>query len=244
MDILIIEDEGIVALDIAAKMTAKGYTVCGIAGSGTEALVMAGERWPDLVLMDICLKGELDGVQTALLLNRMASVPIIFLTALSDRETWQRAVKALPAAYIVKPFREEDLHRTIELALLQAAKQPLSLVPEGGNEDIFPLKDRMFVRVGSGHFEKILNDDILYFEAERAYCVIVTKHKRLTLSVSLNKLLAKVPAKHMVRVHKSYAVNLHNVDGIADQELLIAQAHIPVGQQYRPLVQKYFPLLK
>jgi len=115
--ILIVEDEVIVAADLAGKLTRLGYTVCGSTARGEDALVLAQERRPDLVLMDIRLAGAMDGVETAEHLRRDCDLPVIYLTAHSDRTTLRRAKLTEPFGYILKPFEERELETHIEMAL-------------------------------------------------------------------------------------------------------------------------------
>jgi two-component system cell cycle sensor histidine kinase/response regulator CckA len=119
--ILVVEDETIVAMDIAQGLRQLGYGVVGTAGTGEEALELAKRGVPDLVLMDINLRGSMDGIETAKALQLRRAVPVLFLTAHADAATVQRAKEASPYGYLVKPYDQRDLHRSIELALSKAA---------------------------------------------------------------------------------------------------------------------------
>ena len=114
--ILIVEDEGIVAKDIEAKLTRLGYAVAGIARSGVEAVRLAEESDPDLVLMDINLNGGPDGIQTAAQIQKRTSVPLVYLTAFADDRTMARARATKPFAYLFKPFEEREVRSAIEIA--------------------------------------------------------------------------------------------------------------------------------
>jgi PAS domain S-box-containing protein len=115
--ILVVEDEYIVAKDIQDTLSNLGYSVPAIAASGEEALKKISELKPDLVLMDIVLKGELDGVQTADQIRLNFDIPVVYLTAYADSETLKRARVTEPYGYLIKPFQEKELHTTIEMAL-------------------------------------------------------------------------------------------------------------------------------
>jgi two-component system cell cycle sensor histidine kinase/response regulator CckA len=115
--ILIVEDEGIVAKDIEGCLKHLGYGVVGMASSGEEAIAMAGELCPDLVLMDIVLKGEMNGIEAAEQIYHALNIPVVYLTAYSDESTLQRAKITEPYGYILKPFEEKELHTNIEMAL-------------------------------------------------------------------------------------------------------------------------------
>lgn len=115
--ILIVEDEAIVAMEIQDRLEALGYSVAGTLARGEAVLDQIEEIVPDLILMDIMLNGDLDGIETAEHVRTTNDLPIVFLTAYSDDKTLERAKGAAPYGYIVKPFEERDLHAAIEVAL-------------------------------------------------------------------------------------------------------------------------------
>lgn len=115
--ILIVEDEGIAALDLQQTLISMGYLASDIVSTGEEAIQKAGETCPDLVLMDIMLQGEIDGAKAAEQIHEHFDIPVIYLTAYADEDTLQRAMLAEPYGYIVKPFKERELHITIDMAL-------------------------------------------------------------------------------------------------------------------------------
>lgn len=115
--ILVVEDESIVALDIQHRLRGMGYEVVGPALTGPEALQMAERAMPDLVLMDIRLKGPLSGIETAEQLRARRDIPVVYLTAYTDQTTLERARISEPFGYVVKPFEDRELNITIEIAL-------------------------------------------------------------------------------------------------------------------------------
>lgn len=115
--ILIVEDERITAEDLRDILTDLGYTVTASVSSGAEAIARAEETKPDLALMDIRIKGEMDGTETARILRARFNIPVIYLTAHADTATVSRAKDAEPLGYITKPFQEAELHASIEIAL-------------------------------------------------------------------------------------------------------------------------------
>ncbi len=118
--ILIVEDEAIVAEDIRITLESFGYSVCGVVSSGEEAIIHAEADRPDLVLMDIMLKGEIDGVEAAGRIRTRLQIPVVYLTAYTDDKTLERAKITEPFGYIIKPFEERELHTIIEMALYKA----------------------------------------------------------------------------------------------------------------------------
>ena len=115
--VLIVEDESIVALDLKHRLTSLGFHIAGTAGSGDEALTIAKETRPDVILMDIQIKGDIDGIETAARIQRDLEIPSIFLTAYSDPASLERAKHSQAYGYLLKPFQERELLIAIELAL-------------------------------------------------------------------------------------------------------------------------------
>ena len=115
--ILVVEDDVIIVMELRDKLQSLGYAVAGVASYGEEAIAKAGETRPDLVLMDIKLKGEMDGVEAAEEIRERFDIPVICLTAYADENTLQRAKVTEPYGYIIKPFEKRELYSTIETAL-------------------------------------------------------------------------------------------------------------------------------
>jgi CheY-like chemotaxis protein len=117
--ILIVEDESVVAKDIEIRLKGLGYAVSAIASSGEGAIQKAAETHPDLVLMDIVLKGDMDGIEAASQIRSRLNIPVLYLTAYTDEKTLERAKITEPFVYIIKPFQERELHSNIEMALFK-----------------------------------------------------------------------------------------------------------------------------
>ena len=115
--ILVVEDESIVARDLINRLNRFGYAVLGTVASGEEALEEIGRSRPDLVLIDITLRGSIDGIETAARIREEFGLPVVYLTAHSDDHTLERAKKTEPLGYILKPFEDRELHATLDVAL-------------------------------------------------------------------------------------------------------------------------------
>src|SRR5205823_10505238 len=118
-----VEDERIVAKDLQHTLVAMGYDAFAIASSADEALSHATAKCPDLVLMDIRIKGVRDGIETAELLRKQFGVPVIYLTAHADDATIERAKRTAPYGYLMKPVRAAELHSAIEIAVHRHAME-------------------------------------------------------------------------------------------------------------------------
>ena len=115
--ILIVEDDNIVVMELRDRLQNMGYIVTGTTPYAEKALEQAEETLPDLVLMDIRLKGEMDGIEAASAIRSCLGIPVVYLTANADASTVQRAEMTEPAGYIVKPFQENELRATVQSAL-------------------------------------------------------------------------------------------------------------------------------
>jgi diguanylate cyclase (GGDEF)-like protein/PAS domain S-box-containing protein len=115
--ILIVEDEKIIALDLQRRLERFGYSVVGMAADGQDAVNLAKDREPDIILMDIMLAGNMDGIEAAKQIRKKFAIPVIFLTAYTDEKTLERAKEVEPFGYILKPFKERELYTTIDIAL-------------------------------------------------------------------------------------------------------------------------------
>ena len=148
--ILIVEDDMLIGAKTSMQLTQAGYLVMGIIPTGQTAISSIEEDKPDLVLMDINLMGELDGVQTAGIIRERFQVPIIFLTANADDATFDRARKTKPLSFITKPFKQKELLRAVALAIEQLAEREGSIAEAEdeveANDRAFILSDRIFVR--------------------------------------------------------------------------------------------------
>ena len=115
--ILIVEDDRVIAKVAQWRLNKLGFDVCGKAGTGQEALELVVEKQPDLILMDINLSGDIDGIDVAKRIKKDFNIPVIFVTSHSDGDTLQRAKEIQPDGFIRKPFTDDDLRIAIEMAL-------------------------------------------------------------------------------------------------------------------------------
>jgi signal transduction histidine kinase len=163
--ILIVEDELITAQHLKVTLTRLGYNVVGVAASGAMAVQTAERDLPDLMLADIRLQGGADGIEVAAQVQRRWGIPTIFLTALADSETLQRAQVVEPYGYLVKPFSAEDLHATVEIALYRKvlvhqrsqASEANARLLERNKEELYALAARL-VSVQEDERKRIARD--------------------------------------------------------------------------------------
>ncbi|MEO7983089.1 MAG: LytTR family transcriptional regulator DNA-binding domain-containing protein [Bacteroidota bacterium] len=231
--ILVVEDEMIIGAKLSMQLTALGYEITGILPRGEEVLVHLEENKPDIILLDIKLKGKMDGIETAELIEQNFQIPVIYLTANSDEATFNRAKTTKPAAFISKPYKQVDLQRAIELTIARMAGQEEENIPANEEQPhTFILSDRIFIR----HKEKMVKlmiADILYVEAERNYSRIFTTKNEYLLSVTLKKIEEKLPKSLFMRIHRSWLVNLAQVEAVGEDFVMVANREVPVSDDLK-----------
>lgn len=233
--ILIVEDDMIIAANISLQLTNLGYEVTGIETKGEEAVHHALETKPDIILMDIQLKGKYSGIDTAHVIRKYLDIPHIYLTANEDEPTFQKAKETHPFAFLTKPFTKLNLERTIALVEEKIHEKRDSLPVEDTFVD--SQEDRIFIR-NQNKLVKVMLDDILYVEAERNYCKITTTTQTFLIVSPLNKLCDKVDPKHFVRIHRSFVVNFGKLDAVAESYVDVKGKLIPIGKQYKEDLHK------
>lgn len=269
INILIVEDEQLIALELAAGLERDGYRIAGIADTFEEARAIFSREFIDIVLMDIHIRGKVDGVDTAAELMRIRPVPVVYLSALTDPRTVERVKGTHPAAFLSKPYSMPNVRIAIELALANFAVARgaahgdgssgggAAVVQMGGGspgdgfrgdgagatsgvgpaagadkEMILQLEDSIFVK-NNVQFVKIALQDILYLEADNNYVQLYTSERKFALRVSLGQLLEKIQFKKLVRIHRSYAVNIDRMSSFSDGEVWIGKLSLPLGRNYR-----------
>ena len=235
--ILVVEDESIVAKDIQQSLKKLGYSVPSVENSGEDAIDAAGQHKPDLILMDIMLKGEISGIEAAQQIKNRYQIPVIFLTAYADESTLSKAKVTEPYAYIIKPFKEIDLHTSIEMALYKHGKEQevrkerdlySSIVLDKSADDC------IFVKSNS-RLVKVKTNEMYYVEALKDYVIIHTKDAKYTVHSTMKDMLSKLPSSEFLRVHRSYIVRMDKIVAIEQNNLVIEDDKkiVPVGGSYR-----------
>jgi two-component system, LytTR family, response regulator LytT len=242
MNILVVEDESIVAKDIQVCLRKLGYDVVGVVSSGEEAVEKAEEFDLDLIMMDIMLKGEMSGIEAAEIIRKKKSIPVIFLTAYTDRNTVDKAKETEPFGYIIKPFKEIDIQTAIEIALYKHSREMVvkkerdmyySMVEKQDSVDM------MFVKANQ-RLVKIKYSEIYFIEALKDYVVINTLERRYTIHSTMKDIESKMPEKDFIRVHRSFIVRIDKIKEIDHSNVVLEndKKTVPVGGSYKDLLQQ------
>ncbi len=229
MKILVVEDEMIIADNICMILEDIGYEAVEPAINYPEAIETIEAENPDLIILDIQLAGKLDGVDLAQTINKDYKIPFIFLTSNSDSQTLERVKKVNPHAFLVKPFKKEDLYSSIELSMHSYMQNQQN---KAGQEDVSLIKDAIFVK-DKNLFHKIKLESIRFLKSEHVYVEVYTvDDKKYLIRGSLSRLSDRLPA-NFYQTHRSFTINLDHMDAINSAYVIIGDDRVPIGKNYR-----------
>jgi DNA-binding LytR/AlgR family response regulator len=227
--ILIIEDEFIIAEHLRAIVEGLGHEVVGVADRACEALTLLRSLpvQPALALLDITLRGELDGIDLAGRLRAEFGLPFVFVTSLADAVTVNRAKLTQPLGYLVKPFDEQEVFVALEMALAAGVPAPAPPPVSATPTSLFVRDRKQLVRVDFA--------DLCWLEADGNYTTLRTRSGvRYTAVAALKQVEERLPATEFLRIHKSYIVALCQITALDGQAVTVAGQSIPVGRAYQP----------
>jgi DNA-binding LytR/AlgR family response regulator len=242
ISVLIVEDEFLTADTLKGYLMEFGYQISGMARDAQEALSILDLGATDFAILDMNIQGSRDGIWLAEMINKEYDIPFIFLTAYSDNQTVQSAVKTKPFGYLVKPFNKTDIYTALEVALQKFSEIKNTTKSENGTvSDPAPL-DHLFLKEKNGHVKIVIND-ILYIRAESKYIEIFVRKKKYVLRHTLSDFLNLLSNEQFIQVHRSYAVNKNAVAYIGSNFIKIAGDEIPFSQQRKDELIKAFNFL-
>ncbi|MCG8574866.1 MAG: response regulator [Flavobacteriales bacterium] len=216
----IVEDEVLIGESLERNLVKHGYTVLPQAMDFEEAMEMLQNDKPDLIILDINLESDKNGIEVAHEINTKHHIPFIFLTSHLDASTLSAAKETRPAGYLTKPFHFESLYTSIEVALHNYSQR------QKPNDLKIPLK--------SGTVTELVDvSDILYMKSDHVYVEVMLKNKSILVRNSLKNLLAELPEDHFFQVHRSYAVNLQHVVSFGAGILFLSGIEIPVSRSFQ-----------
>lgn len=241
ISILIVEDELIVADYIQDCLQKLDYIIAGIVMTYEEAVNTLKESLPDLILMDISLKGMKNGIDLGDYVSNHYGIPFIFTTSHSDRVTVDRAKQVMPYAYLIKPFSEEDLYAAIETALTQYAHRKGRKADAVNSQEPVIVDDAIFLK-NKDRYVKIKLDELIYIEANDNYCSLYTQDSTYVLKTQLKTLQDNMP-EYFWRIHRSFIVNLHHLKSFKTDELQVGDRTLPIGKSFYSLFIKKLNIL-
>ncbi len=225
IDILIVEDNIIIAEDLSNILSDLGYNVVGIAMTYYEAIDLIHLKKPTLCHLDIVIKGEKDGINLAETIQSDFNIPFLYITSHSDKLTVDRAKKTRPKGYIIKPFDQEDIYTSIEIATIQSE-------PED------QLNPSILIR-HNGSLKKVQLSNILYIQSDRNYLdIYASNEKRYVIRQALKDFLGQPNMTSFQQVHKSYAVNLNYVESVGVNFVKVQGTDVPLGRTHVATLKK------
>lgn len=224
--VLIVEDEFAIAEEIKSYLIQFGFEVLEPVDNGSEAIEVFKKEAPDLVLMDIDLEGDYDGIETAQQINKLQVTPIIYVTGNEDDQVFKRAATpTIPDGFIHKPFHPKTLQHQMDLAILRHM------------QDNKLLKDSFFLNNGEQYF-RVTITELICVKAARSSSDIYTADRKFTISQNLNTFLDKYRHPNLIRIHRSHAVNIEKVEGLMGNQLIINGEYFDIGKSYREEIKK------
>lgn len=217
--IYIVEDEPIIVITIKTILEKIDYEVIGDADNVNDAKNEILKGMPDLVLLDIELDGDKDGVDLALQLENK-EIPYLFLTAQTDPLTIKKVKQTNPLGYIVKPFTESSLRSNIELAWHNYIKEV-----------------QYFVFKTSHEIHKIKQSDILYLKAFDNYCYLFTKNEKHLIPKTLKYIHDQLNSTLFVKTHRSYVVNSAKVTSVDKDTVYLGNEEVPLSKTFKPFIK-------
>ena len=241
--ILIVEDNVIIADDMQSMLEEIGYEIVDNVIVYEQAVEVLKNQQVDLVLIDIILASDKTGIDLGKHIRENYDIPFIFVTSNSDRATVENAKTVKPNGYLVKPFEQQDLYTSIEIALSNFiyGKQSSggSQLDENINEDVpmsnSILKDSIFVKKQHLYY-RIQFGDIQFIKADNVYLEVNTIDKKFLVRSPLKDYLEKLPQNKFYRAHKSYIVNVDHIDAINSKDIMINNTLIPISKDFKEFI--------
>lgn len=240
LTIFIVEDDPASLLTLETSLYKLGYTTLLTVDNSTDAIKLIRKEQPDIILMDIEIKGSLNGIEVAKQVKDL-QIPLIFISGFDDGPTFNAAKETNPHAYLVKPFNKRTLEIAIDKALESAAERcntPQLLAeeleaPSSSESGIF-LKESFFIKHGT-ILQRVRFSEIIWIQSDGNYTMIHTENKKIALRISLSKIMKRLPGNIFIRVHKRYAIQAGLIDRIdtSSKELYIKEKAIPMGRTYK-----------
>ncbi|MEM9362597.1 MAG: response regulator [Bacteroidota bacterium] len=239
--ILIVEDNVIIADDMQSMLEEIGYEIVDNVIVYEQAIDVLKNNEVDLVLIDIILASDKTGIDLGKHIRQHYNIPFIFVTSNSDRATVENAKTVKPDGYLVKPFEQQDLYTSIEIALsnFNYSRKENTKEIAGAEGDAFTsnsvLKDSIFVKKQHLYY-RIQFTDIQFIKADNVYLEVNTADKKFLVRSPLKDYLEKLPKNKFYRAHKSYIVNVDHIDAINSKDIVINNNLIPISKDFKEFI--------
>jgi len=244
LNIVVVEDEPIIGDHVILTLRSLGFRPWGPAITLNEAKGYINRGPVDLVLIDINLDGQHDGIELGFFLKKYHNIPHVFLTANTDEQTVQKAKQTLPMGFVVKPFRREELYTSIEIALSNWKVLQSDKVNSMGSTQVGAEKPRFFYVPIDGNKVKIFTDEIVLISSAHVYVEIsMMDGQKYLVRSSMSQFLTNLPTSRFVRIHRSHCVNMSYAERFDGRNLWVKGHPLPVSKSYKDDLVRKFPSL-
>jgi DNA-binding LytR/AlgR family response regulator len=240
--ILIVEDNVIIADDMQSMLEEIGYEIVDNVIVYEQAVEVLKTQQVDLVLIDIILASDKTGIDLGKHIRANFNIPFIFVTSNSDRATVENAKTVKPNGYLVKPFEQQDLYTSIEIALSSfnynekgASEKNEAPAVDDKLMSNSVLKDSIFVKKQHLYY-RIQFGDIQFIKADNVYLEVNTVDKKFLVRSPLKDYLEKLPSNKFYRAHKSYIVNVDHIEAINSKDIMINNNLIPISKEFKEFI--------
>jgi DNA-binding LytR/AlgR family response regulator len=229
--ILATEDDPLHEEMLRVTLQKLGYSLIDVVFKPTDIMLKVAATKPDLILMDIDLGGEISGIELTKEINSRYDIPVIYVTSFADSNTFREALETYPNAYVVKPYKEEELQRAIELAIFNKRDNKIQF--KGWGKDVVVNK-HIYVKE-DGILKKVDLNEIKLVEAYDKYCFIYTGDQKIMIRSRLSDVIEGLPESIFCQVHRSYVINVNAIDSIdaSDYKISIAGKEIAVTKTFK-----------
>lgn len=241
LKILVIEDDLLLAESLVENLLDLGYSEVKTAPRYKEVISLLEEFQPDLLIVDIYLKGSAkNGIEIVMEIKEQLDAPIIYLTSFDDNEYRDKAKTTSPSAYLIKPASKQQIDVAVDFALSNFAKSEAAESIKAPN-----LESPINLHRGEGYFfvktsdryEKIMENELLYLKASGTYTVLYTMEKSFTVATNIKRLIPQLNQNIILRCHRSYAVNKNKIKAFDESNIFLRgeeEIHsIPLSRRYK-----------
>lgn len=216
-----------------------GHELFAVVDNSDDALAALQDEQPNLILMDVNIEGEYDGVELTDMIHQQWPVPVLFITSLHDDATFRRISRTNPVGYIMKPFSDAQLKHSIDLVLKQLAmtQQAQDAQYEVQTNTSKETEEYIFIKKRN-QLDKVKITDIFYVEADGRYCQIYTQDQKYLIRMSLKAISERLDPKAFIQTHRSFIVNMHKVKSVdlENDVVVLESMHVPLSRREKERV--------
>lgn len=235
---MIVEDEELAADRLEMQIEKLGHEVFATVDNSEDALESIRDEQPDLILMDVNIEGEYDGIELADLIHEKYLIPVLFISSLEDERTFKRISRTNPVGFLIKPCSDIQLQRSIQLVvsqLEQSTPPEMEVSSEAGHE----IEEFIFIKKRNSLI-KVPIDDIFYLEADGRYCQIYTRDQKYLVRIPLKDMFSKLARDYFIQTHRSFVVNLKKIQSLdLEQDVILMENRtVPLSRREKDKVLK------